>query len=671
LENPTSNIEEHNTGCQSIDSKGHGNSSTLIGLTLLIKQVFTPPRDKFDYLLAQIVSQYELHHRWLLRGIGNVASILTMWAALSIVRSIALILISHLFTSAAKWSPIQQAAILAPGDDLHALIALNMLGGIQDPKLSARLPGIELLQQIIPDWLAPATWLPVGTWFGTIFAPGSSIVGIHTARILLNITFIIIGVALTSVIVKKHGSRSLSLWTRPAVFTLFLGLMIQSYGVAAQLRLSWGDDSGGGILLSMVSTKVLSMGHDTYRVFTSGWLLSNTANIIILATAFALALSLTNILRIKPPAEQGTGPARISPFLVLSGRLAGPLTLVLAVIMFHTPLTHISSFEPAISYASQFEEDARLYSDTQIQGLPIALKPGIVTIVETSNGFEYRVNGVKTCVKGVGYNAMTKGIDPVSRADRYERDFGLISMSGFNTIIGWSSEEFDELLLEKAAQYQLGVVLPFELNPKSNYQDPEVRKQLMEQIKLWVERYKESPAIRMWGVGNEVVHGMGNSRSNNAKAFASFLVEAADYIHSLDPYHPVIYRDAEDSYLEPIAKALEADGISRPWLVYGMNFFTYRIDQALKNGPATRLKQPLLISEFGPVGLRGADRPKGYLKQWGIIRSYKHRVLGASAYVWTTEGPEPLDRAFGLTNADGMPVDESLSAMAQVLREED
>jgi hypothetical protein len=40
-------------------------------------------------------------------------------------------------------------------------------------------------------------------------------------------------------------------------------------------------------------------------------------------------------------------------------------------------------------------------------------------------------------------------------------------------------------------------------------------------------------------------------------------------------------------------------------------------------------------------------------------------VLGGLAYVWTTEGPEPVDRDFGLTNANGVPVDDSLNQLAR------
>ncbi|HEU0167594.1 MAG TPA: hypothetical protein VFS62_07440, partial [Chloroflexota bacterium] len=94
---------------------------------------------------------------------------------------------------------------------------------------------------------------------------------------------------------------------------------------------------------------------------------------------------------------------------------------------------------------------------------------------------------------------------------------------------------------------------------------------------------------------------------------------------------------------------------------------TTRMQTALDTGPAaTQMQQPLLISEFGPVGLRPEARPGGYEQLWNIIQAHRDRVLGGLAYVWTTAGPEPLDRNFGLTDADGTPVDGSLDELSSL-----
>jgi len=102
-----------------------------------------------------------------------------------------------------------------------------------------------------------------------------------------------------------------------------------------------------------------------------------------------------------------------------------------------------------------------------------------------------------------------------------------------------------------------------------------------------------------------------------------------------------------------------------------MNFFTTRMRDALTSGPAhTQMHQPLMISEYGPVGLRPENRPAGYRQLWDIIREHPDTVLGGLAYVWTTNGPEPLDRSFGLTDAYGQPVDGALAELASLYTNE-
>jgi beta-galactosidase/beta-glucuronidase len=204
--------------------------------------------------------------------------------------------------------------------------------------------------------------------------------------------------------------------------------------------------------------------------------------------------------------------------------------------------------------------------------------------------------------------------------------------------------------------------------PDYAYEDPRVRERMFEAITERVKHFRNSPALRMWGLGNEVLHAIAWAHGTpaHAQAFADFLVQAADQVHALDPNHPVVYRDAEDWYTAPLVRALAADSKPRPWFVYGMNFFTTRMSPALDWGPTSTMNQPLMISEFGPVGLRPEARPNGYRELWNIILQHRARVLGGCAYVWTTAGPEPLDRNFGLTDPNGKAVDGSVTELASL-----
>jgi hypothetical protein len=65
------------------------------------------------------------------------------------------------------------------------------------------------------------------------------------------------------------------------------------------------------------------------------------------------------------------------------------------------------------------------------------------------------------------------------------------------------------------------------------------------------------------------------------------------------------------------------------------------------------------------------DRPQGFRSMWQTVRPANRWVLGGAVYAWTTDGPEEVDRVFGLVDGDGRPVDSSLSAIAGLFKGEE
>ena len=146
---------------------------------------------------------------------------------------------------------------------------------------------------------------------------------------------------------------------------------------------------------------------------------------------------------------------------------------------------------------------------------------------------------------------------------------------------------------------------------------------------------------------------------------AAFLPVVIDRIHQLDPNHPVVYRDAEDVYLSWITDSFNQAGGDRPWLVYGANIYSsQRLQDVISSWPSQWPGHALLISEFAPGGLGPAQRPLVFDQQWQVIRSRPDVVLGGLAYTWATNGPEDLDRVFGLVDPNGVPTDGALAALS-------
>ncbi|MBI2954381.1 MAG: hypothetical protein HYY30_08715 [Chloroflexi bacterium] len=303
--------------------------------------------------------------------------------------------------------------------------------------------------------------------------------------------------------------------------------------------------------------------------------------------------------------------------------------------------------------------------------------PTVVKVERLPNGsFVYLVGGEPQFMVGMGYNAIYRFLTDEERAARYDVDFSRMRELGVNTILGWDADKgyeqdkFDRLTLDKAWEHGLGVVMPFYLPPDGDYVDPWFRAWMMDELLAKVEAYKDHPALRMWGIGNEVIEPLA-AREDEAQveAFNQFYRELAEVAREADPNHPVIYREAEDYPLYNITWYDPEEAIAEPWLLYGINAYTLRLEEILGEWPEWGLNLPLFITEFAPEGWPSDIRPDGYVIMWRMIRSHPDFVLGGAPYVWTTDGPEPVDAHFGLVDADGNPTDGSLDALASEFQE--
>ncbi|MCC7370656.1 MAG: hypothetical protein IT306_19710 [Chloroflexi bacterium] len=299
-----------------------------------------------------------------------------------------------------------------------------------------------------------------------------------------------------------------------------------------------------------------------------------------------------------------------------------------------------------------------------------------VTLDGGSYAYTLRVNGRPWIVKGMGYNPWYAALPTEERRALYRRDFALMRETGINTVEGWFQDQFDEVTLDEAHRQGLKVIMPFELNQDYDYADAATRARFRAEVTAWILRYRDHPAVLMWGPGNENLHRLifptavqgqhDPAREQRADDFARFYVELIDLVHQLDPSHPVVYRDAEDLYLERFLAQLQAQPAARPWFVYGANVYTRRIADVIERWPTRGLDAPLLVSEFSPGGAGESDRPQMLGWYWATIRAHPERVLGGVVYTWATRGPEDLDRVFGLTDESGAPVDGSLAALRQL-----
>ncbi len=319
------------------------------------------------------------------------------------------------------------------------------------------------------------------------------------------------------------------------------------------------------------------------------------------------------------------------------------------------------------------------------------VSPSVVVVSGSGYRYQYTVNGVPQVIRGIGYNVRYRTLPLDERVRRLDRDFALLQKAGVNTVFGWEPAEFDSVLLDVAQRHGLGVALSFEMDPEAAYADPAVRQRITRDVLDWVALHRAHPSLRMWAIGNEVLHKLvypswmpmrsDAAWEQRAREFAAFYVQLIDKVHAADPDHPVIHRDAEDAYLTWLRDAMHASlpqvdvlprdaqaDARRPWFIYGVNSYTPRLAQILTSWPSQDWDVPLFVSEFAPGGMSPSDRPQGLREMWKMIRRANGWVLGGSVYAWTTDGPEEVDRVFGLTDQDGQPVDGAFAAISAVYR---
>ena len=306
--------------------------------------------------------------------------------------------------------------------------------------------------------------------------------------------------------------------------------------------------------------------------------------------------------------------------------------------------------------------------------VPWDLSSNTAAIVRMSDGsYSYLVNGNPQFFIGMGYNPIYRNLTQEERATSYERDFRILCQAGVNHITGWDfdkgyeQDRFDELTLDLAHKYGIGVIMPFYLPPDGDYRDEAFKQALMEQAREKVLRFKSHPALRMWGVGNEVLTEMPRPMR---PIFRRFYVRLVDLFHELDSNHTVMYREAEDLFVPMFNMILEASETLRPWLQYGMNVYSLELERILDEWPEHGLERPLFVTEYGAETYWFGDRALGYLAMWRAIRAHSSYVLGGAPYVWTTEGPEPVDKKWGLMDGNSEPVDDTFEQLAQDWRTE-
>ena len=237
--------------------------------------------------------------------------------------------------------------------------------------------------------------------------------------------------------------------------------------------------------------------------------------------------------------------------------------------------------------------------------------------------FELHRNGEPYYIKGAGA----------------KDHFDLLVESGANSIRIWSTNKKE--LLDSAHQHGLTVTLGLHVRPERSgmdYNNEYAVKGQIEYLKNEVLKYKDHPALLVWGIGNEV-----DLRYSNFKVWETIEI-LAKFIKEVDPNHPTMtviagVDPSKAFYIKKYCPSVDILGLN----VYGS------IENAGANLRKFNWDKPYIVSEWGvngpfeakktswnakiepPNGIKAEQRMRRYKE---LIEKDVERCLGSYCFLW-------------------------------------
>jgi hypothetical protein len=274
-------------------------------------------------------------------------------------------------------------------------------------------------------------------------------------------------------------------------------------------------------------------------------------------------------------------------------------------------------------------------------------------IVKTTTGFEMTRDGKPYYVKGVGGQV----------------NFDEMVAVGANSLRTWGVEDAENVLTQ-AEKRGLTVMLGMWMTPERHgfdYNNADKVKQQLDYFKTIIDKYKNSPALLMWGIGNELDLDYSNPNCWNA------VQDIAKYIHQVDPNHPT-------STVTAGLDSLEVDLIKKrcPDIdIYCVN--TYGdIGNVPTNIQKFGWHGPYMITEWGPNGhwespttnwgvsleQNSTEKYKVYGERFNkYITPNKNFCLGSYAFLWGAK-QEYTETWYGLFSKENYAT-EPIDALQQ------
>ncbi|MFN5181503.1 MAG: glycoside hydrolase family 2 TIM barrel-domain containing protein [Bacteroidota bacterium] len=239
--------------------------------------------------------------------------------------------------------------------------------------------------------------------------------------------------------------------------------------------------------------------------------------------------------------------------------------------------------------------------------------------------------------------------------------------NGANSLRTWGAERAGEIL-DEAHKHGLTVMLGLWVQHERHGFDYDNKNKIQKQLNDFREivlKYKDHPALLLWGVGNEVDLNYTNTNVWDA------INDIAKMIHELDPNHPTSTVTAGLDSQEVVLINKKAPHID----IYGINTYAdinYVKDNIRKFG----WKGPYMITEWGPTGhwespttewgysieANSSQKLKIYQERYEkYIFSDQEKCFGSYAFLWGQK-QEYTNSWYGIFTSKGEPT-ETIDAL--------
>ena len=299
--------------------------------------------------------------------------------------------------------------------------------------------------------------------------------------------------------------------------------------------------------------------------------------------------------------------------------------------------------------------------------------PQKVTVVKDGEGWRLQVDGEDTFLFGVNWDYVPIGTNYSysfwKQSDAFiegelRKEMALLRGMGINTIrqyddipprwVAWIYREYGIYTLINPLVGRYGANIDGRWIPNTNYADARTREVLIEETVNSVARYKDTPGVIGYMLGNEANYGLvwdsfeiqalpvGDRDAAKARALYSLYGEITDKLHQVDPHRPVSLCNGDLQYIDIIAEV--AGNID----IFATNVYRGRTGRDLYEVVAQKLDKPIFYSEFGADAYDAkASREDGntqalyFRDQWEDVYLHAHgnggvgNAIGGYSFQWS------------------------------------